>query len=121
MTKRKAVQEEPIDSLATREPEIAARPDSLAALVDTGWLHLGRGEIAQALEAFEKAASLDHRSIDARYGLGAAARLKGDQERAKQAFQRVVEISETGADAVRGMMMGRLARWALKEMEKWVL
>jgi tetratricopeptide (TPR) repeat protein len=118
MAKKKVVEEAPTDFLAAHQQEIAAHPDSTIAFVDKGWSHLSRGEYDPALEAFEKAASLDSRSIDAQYGLGAAARLKGDKERARQAFQRAVEISEGGADAAKGTMMGRMARWSLRELGK---
>jgi tetratricopeptide (TPR) repeat protein len=118
MTRKKAIEEAPTDFLAAHTQEIAAHPESKAAFVDKGWSHLSRGEYDHALEAFEKAASLDSRSIDAQYGLGAAARLKGDKERARQAFQRAIEISEAGTDAVKGAMMGRMARWSLRELQK---
>ena len=118
MAKKKAVEEAPTDFLAAHTQEIAAHPNSTVAFVDKGWSHLSRGEYDQALETFEKAASLDSRSMDAQYGLGAAARLKGDKARAIQAFQRAVEISEAGADAVKGAMMGRMARWSLRELQK---
>ena len=118
MTKKKAVEEAPTDFLAAHKQEIAAHPNSAVAFVDKGWSHLSRGEYDQALEAFEKAASLDSRSIDAQYGLGSAARLKGDKERARQAFTRAVEISEVGTDAIKGAMMGRMARWSLRELDK---
>ena len=118
MAKKKAVEEAPTDFLAAHKQEIAAHPNSIIAFVDKGWSHLSRGEYDQALEAFEEAAAIDSRSLDAQYGLGAAARLKGDKARAMQAFQRAVEISEVGADAVKGAMMGRMARWSLKELQK---
>ena len=118
MTKRKVVEEAPTDFLAAHKQEIAAHPDSTIAFVDKGWSHLSRGEYGLALEAFEKAASLDSRSIDAQYGLGAAARLKGDKDRAIRAFQRAVEISAAGTDAIKGTMMGRMARWSLKDLQK---
>ena len=118
MTKKKAVEQAPTDFLAEHEREIAAHPDSPVAFVDQGWSHLSRGEYDQALEAFEKAAALDRRSIDAQYGLGSAARLKGDKERARQAFMRAIEISEAGTSDVKGTMMGRMARWSLRELEK---
>ena len=118
MTQKKAADQAPTDFLAEHTREIAAHPDSPVAFVDKGWSHLSRGEYDLALEAFEKAASLDSRSIDAQYGLGSAARLKGDKERARQAFKRAVEISEAGTDAVKGAMMGRMARWSLRELDK---
>ena len=117
MSKKKVVEQVPGDFFAAHQQEIAAHPDSIVAFVDKGWSHLSRGEYDQALEAFEKAAALDSRSLDAQYGLGAAARLKGDKARAVQAFQRAVEISEVSPD-VKVTMMGRMARWSLKELQK---
>jgi hypothetical protein len=58
------------------------------------------------------------KSTAAQYRLGAVARLKGDQVRAIQALQRAVEISKAGVDAIKGTMMGRMARWSLKELQK---
>ena len=118
MAKKKVVEEAPTDYLAAHQQEIAAHPDSIVAFVDKGWSHLSRGEYDQALEAFGQAASLDSHSIDAQYGLGAAARLKGDKDRAIRAFQRAVEISTVGTDAIKGTMMGRMARWSLRELQK---
>jgi len=117
MAKKKVVEETLTDFVAAHKQEIAAHPDSTIAFVDKGWSHLSRGEYDQALEAFEKAASLDRQSLDAQYGLGAAAKLKGDKVRAIQAFQRAVEISAAGTDA-KGTMMERMARWSLKELQK---
>jgi len=118
MAKKQVVEQVPTDFLAAHQQEIAAHPDSIVAFVDKGWSHLSRGEYDQALEAFGQAASLDSHSIDAQYGLGAAARLKGDKDRAIGAFQRAVEISEAGTDAIKGTMMGRMARWSLRELHK---
>jgi len=117
MAKKKAVEEAPTDFLAAHKQEIAAHPNSTVAFVDKGWSHLSRGEYDPALEAFEEAAALDSRSLDAQYGLGAAARLKGDKARAIQAFQRAVAISEASTDA-KVTMMGKMARWSLRELQK---
>ncbi len=96
------------------EQEIAANPNSPAAFVDKGWSHVSRGEFDQASEAFETAVSLDHQSIDGYYGLGVAAKRKGDAGRARQAFSMVIELSKSHADSVKAIMLGDLARSALQ-------
>ena len=115
---KKKPEEMSTDFLAAHTQDIAAHPNSPAAYVDKGWSHLSRKEFDQAVAAFEKAALLDSRSIDAQYGLGAAAKAKGDNARARQAFQKVIELSDAGADPVKVTMMSRMSRWALKELEQ---
>ena len=116
MTKKR-VEEAPTDFFAAHSQEIAAHPNSVVAYVDKGWSHFSRHEFDQAMEAFEQAASLDSQSIDAQYGLGVAARAKGDKARARQAFEKAFALAETSLDVAKATMMRRMTRSALKGME----
>jgi Flp pilus assembly protein TadD len=111
MTKKK-VEEAPTDFFAAHQQEITTYPDSPVAYVDKGWSHFSRGEFDQAIAAFEKAASLDSQSIDARYGLGAAAKAKGDKALARQAFEKALALAQTSNDMAKATMMRRMARSA---------
>ena len=114
MTKK--VEETPTDFFAAHQAEITTHPDSPVAYVDKGWSHLSRGEVDAALQAFEKAASLDSQSIDAQYGLGSAAKAKGDKARARQAFERALALAETSNDVAKATMMRSLARSAARDV-----
>lgn len=113
MTK-KSVEQAPTDFFAAHQAEVAAHPDSAVAFVDKGWSHYSRGELGQATAAFEKAVSLDSQSIDANYGLGAAAKAEGDKERARQAFERVWVLADSSTDVAKATMMRRMAHSAAK-------
>jgi Flp pilus assembly protein TadD len=113
MTKKK-VEEAPTDFFALHQQEITANPDSPVAYVDKGWSHLSRGEFNEAIAAFEKAASLDSRSIDAQYGLGAAAKAKGDKALARQAFEKALALAQTSTDVAKATMTRRMAQSAIK-------
>jgi len=117
MTK-KQIEQAPTDFFAAHSQEIAAHPTSAVAYVDKGWSHFSRHEFDPAMEAFEQAASLDSQSIDAQYGLGMAARAKGDKARAQQAFEKALALAETSLDVAKATMMRRMTRSALKGMEE---
>ena len=117
MTKKKIV-EAPVDFFAAHQQEITAHPTSPVAYVDKGWSHYSRHEFDQAMAAFEQAASLDSQSIDAQYGLGMAARAKGDKARARQAFEKALALAETSLDVAKATMMRRMTRSALKGIEE---
>ncbi len=114
MTKK--AKEAPTNFFEAHQQDIAAHPSSPMAFVDKGWSHLGRHELDQAIEAFEQAALLDSRSIDAQFGLGAAAKAKGDKARARLALQAAMALAETNQD-VKATMIRRMALWALKGVE----
>jgi Tfp pilus assembly protein PilF len=109
---KKTVEQAPTDFFAAHRAEVDAHPESPVAYVDKGWSHFSRGEFDSAMEAFEKAASLDSQSIDAQYGLGSAAKAKGDKARAQQAFERALALAETSNDVAKATMMRRMARSA---------
>ena len=111
MTK-KTVEQAPTDFFAAHQAEVSAHPDSAVAYVDKGWSHYSRGELGQAITAFEKAVSLDNQSIDAQYGLGMAAKAEGDKTRAQQAFERVLVLADSSTDVAKATMMRRMARSA---------
>jgi Flp pilus assembly protein TadD len=113
MTKKK-VTEEPTDFFKQHQQEIAAHPDSPEAYVDKGWSHFGRSEFDQALAAFQKAVSLDGQSIDAQYGLGSAAKKKGDKALARQAFETALALAEKSNDVAKATVIRRMAQSALK-------
>ncbi len=115
---KKASEQGTADFMAAHQQDIAAHPNSPEAFIDKGWSHLSRKEFDEAIAAFEAAASLDSRSVNAHYGLGAASKAKGDLARARQAFQKVIELSDKSGDPVKALMMGRMSRWALKELEQ---
>jgi Tfp pilus assembly protein PilF len=117
MTKKKIV-EAPVDFFAAHQQEITAHPTSPVAFVDKGWSHYSRHELDQAMEAFEQAATLDRQSIDAQYGLGMAARAKGDKARARQAFEKALALAETSLDVAKATMMRRMTHSALKGLEE---
>jgi len=117
MTK-KQIEEAPTDFFAAHQQEIAAHPTSPVAYVDKGWSHFSRHEFDQAMETFEQAASLDGQSIDAQYGLGVAARAKGDKARARQAFEKALALAEVSLDVAKATMMRRMTRSALKGIEE---
>ena len=109
---KKTVKEAPTDFFATHQQEITSHPDSPVAYVDKGWSHFSRGEFDQAIAAFETAASMDGQSIDAQYGLGAAAKAKGDKALAQQAFEKALALAQTSNDVAKATMMRRMARSA---------
>ena len=113
MTK-KTVEQAPTDFFAEHLAEVTAHPDSAVAYVDKGWSHYSRGELGQAITAFEKAVSLDNQSIDAQYGLGMAAKAEGDKTRAQQAFERVLVLADSSTDVAKATMMRRMAHSAAK-------
>lgn len=104
----------PADYMAVHEQEIATNPNSPTAFVDKGWSHMSRGEFDQASAAFERAVSLDNQSVDGYYGLGVAAKRKGDTARARQAFLTVIELSKSRANSVKALMLSELASSALQ-------
>ncbi len=109
---KKIVEQALADFYAAHQAEVTAHPESSVAYVDKGWSHFSRGELDSAMEAFEKAASLDSQSIDAQYGLGSAAKAKGDKVRAIQAFEKALALAETSNDVAKATMMRRMARSA---------
>lgn len=109
-----------MNSQADNKPSEVPNQDALQAphdpvvFIDKGWSHLGRGEFDEAIGAFEKALSMDRQSLDAQYGIGAAANARGDKDRAKKAFEQVLEMAKTSSDMAKVQVMSELARWALK-------
>ncbi len=106
---------QPDDFAGEHQQETAAHPDSVEAYVSKGWSHIGRGEFDQAIGAFEQALSLDSHSMDAQYGLGAAANAKGDKTRARQAFERAVELANSSPDVAKATILKELVHWAMEK------
>ncbi len=105
----------PDDFAKEHQEEVAAHPDSVEAHVAQGWSDIGRGEFDQAISAFEHALSLDKNSMDAQYGLAAAANAKGDKPLARQAFERVRAMAASNPNVAKATIMNELVRWALEK------
>ncbi len=97
------------------QDEVAAHPESVDAFISKGWSHIGRGEFDPAIAAFEQALSLNSQSMDAQYGLGAAANAKGDKARARHAFERVLELAKHSQDVAKATIMKELVHWAMEK------
>jgi tetratricopeptide (TPR) repeat protein len=87
------------------EDELLVR--ELAMLV--GHLHLARGRLSAALEAFEQASGLGGASVQPLTGLGAVALAAGDLEAAAEIFGAALEYCPTSFAALRGMGMVKQA------------
>ena len=83
------------------EDELLVR--ELAMLV--GHVHLARGRLQQALEAFEQASGLGEAAAQPLIGLGAVALAAGDMEAASELFSAALEHLPTSYFALRGMGM----------------
>jgi Flp pilus assembly protein TadD len=71
-----------------------------AAYVALGDLNLSRGDMQQAIAAYEKAIAANPRSVGAHYGLGLAYRRIGENEKAENEIAQYKQLDQADAAAV---------------------
>lgn len=108
-----------MNSEQDNEPIISGggQAQSVIELVARGWEHYGRKEFEQAVQAYQAALSLDSRAVDIHYALGMALKYDSRINEAIKEFNQAANLAATLEDTTRGMMISRLARGHIKQMQ----
>jgi len=105
-------------SIEALEAGVRQNPDEVEPLRNLGWGHYGRGQTQQAIEVFRRATERFSSDAESYYALGLALVRAGDQqEAAKQAFQRAVELADSIPGKVRADMLRKLAMGHLNQID----
>ncbi|MGH9140851.1 MAG: sulfatase-like hydrolase/transferase, partial [Vicinamibacterales bacterium] len=91
------------EAVRADQAALTLAPDSAAALNGAGLLAIDDGHVAQAVKAFERAASLDSSNASYWANLGNARRAAGDRAGAEQAYRRSLDLDARTADAANGL------------------
>ncbi len=96
--------------IETYQAAVNSNPNSAEAHCNLGWGYYGQRKYEDAITAFRQALTLDRNMLDAIYGLALALKEAGSTEEAVTEFETVVKLAPQDQNAVRGQMLGRLAR-----------
>jgi tetratricopeptide (TPR) repeat protein len=95
---------------------VNANPNSAEAQSNLAWGLYGQRKYDEAIQAYEKALSLDANYLDAHYGLGLALKEAGQTEQATKAFEVVINLAPQLENTVRGTMVSKLAQGHINQM-----
>ena len=101
---------QPISPIETYKAAVTANPNSAEAQSNLGWGFYGQHQYDDAIKAFQQALTLDRNLTDAHYGLGLTLKEASKNDEAVAEFEMVVKLAPQDSNAVRGLMLARLAR-----------
>lgn len=102
-------------------PEPVQGPETVEDLEQEGWRKHVHGDHQTAEEEFRQAVAKDPQSVDGYYGLGLALKLQRRNTDAIQAFQKTIELVNSGvmsSDTARATMLRHLSKWHIVNLEK---
>lgn len=95
-------------ALEKYQAEVAANPQNPDAHANLGWGYYGKGQLSEAMQAFQQALTLKADHLEAQYGLALAHRAASDKAAAAAAFEKAKALAAQIEDKARQQMLTRL-------------